>query len=168
MNTLQEYAEVFERLGLTELHAEDGECRLTLRKETANNAAGITATAWNPGGLFPGAAGMPFPGAQAPVIMQQSTASAENDAAASAGAEVAEQPRRGEVVKAPLLGIYHERGGDRPLKAGDKVYKGEALCTIEAMKMMNEVASPRDGVVSEILVSEGALVEYHQELFVIE
>ena len=49
-----------------------------------------------------------------------------------------------------------------------QVRKGEALCTIEAMKMMNEVTSPRDGVITEILVSEGALVEYHQELFVIE
>ena len=146
MNTLQEYAEVFERLGLTELHAEDGELRLTLRKETAGNAAGTTA----------------------PVIMQQAAPSSENAATAPSVAEAPEQPRRGEAVKAPLLGIYHARSGADPVAVGVTVHKGEALCTIEAMKMMNEVTSPKDGVITEVLVSEGSLVEYHQELFVIE
>ena len=140
MNTLREYAEVFERLGLTELHAEEGEFKLTLRKEIH-----ISENALSP-----------------------AAASVQNIAEKPQETEGAEKPRRGECVKAPLLGIFHGRSEGGPLAVGDTVRKGEALCTIEAMKMMNEVTSPRDGVITEILVSEGALVEYHQELFVIE
>ena len=53
------------------------------------------------------------------------------------------------------------------MKEGDAVKEGDILCTIEAMKMMNEVRSPIDGIVKKVLASEGDLVEYNQVLFVI-
>ena len=55
-----------------------------------------------------------------------------------------------------------------PVKEGDVVKKGDVLCSIEAMKMMNEVRSNADGKVIKILAENGSLVEYHQTLFVIE
>ncbi len=74
----------------------------------------------------------------------------------------------GITVKAPLLGIYGELTGERkPVKAGDRVKKGDVLCTIEAMKMLNEVSSPVDGTVIKVCAGNGDLVEYNQTLFII-
>ena len=171
MNTLKEYAEIFERLGLTELHAEEGDCKLTLRKEPAvSTPAYIQAVPATAGTVCAGGAALAGGTAAAGNAAVGNTASADNAAVGNTADSTAgaAQTRKGEAVKAPLLGIFHERGGERKLAGGDLVKKGEALCTIEAMKMMNEVTAPRDGVVAEILVTEGALVEYHQELFVLE
>ena len=71
----------------------------------------------------------------------------------------------GTEIKAPLLGVFY--ANEVPVKEGDEVKKGDVLCSIEAMKMMNEVRSSADGKVLKILAENGALVEYHQTLFVI-
>lgn len=74
-------------------------------------------------------------------------------------------------VKSPLLGVFY--AGEAPkaepyVHPGDHVKKGDILCTIEAMKMLNDVTTQVDGVVKEIYVNEGDLVEYQQPLYVIE
>lgn len=75
----------------------------------------------------------------------------------------------GTEVKAPLLGVFYASNGDREkVNQGDRVKKGDVICTIEAMKMMNDVKSPVDGIVKKVCVTDGALVEYDQVLFVIE
>ena len=51
------------------------------------------------------------------------------------------------------------------VKAGDVVKKGQTLCIIEAMKIMNEIEAESNGVISEILIKNGAPVEYNQPLF---
>ena len=72
-------------------------------------------------------------------------------------------------VKAPLLGVFDGAvGRKRAVEAGDKVEKGDVLCTLEAMKMMNEVKAPVSGMVKQVLAAEGDLVEFDQVLFVIE
>ena len=72
-------------------------------------------------------------------------------------------------VKAPLLGVFYGSVGDKKaIAVGDKVSKGDVLCTLEAMKMMNEVKAPADGTVVEVNAKEGDLVEFDQVLFVIE
>lgn len=74
-------------------------------------------------------------------------------------------------VKAPLVGVFYEASSpeaDPYVKVGSHVSKGDTLCLIEAMKMMNEVTAPKDGVIKEILVENGDLVEYDAPLFVIE
>ena len=70
-------------------------------------------------------------------------------------------------MRSPLLGVFYARVGGEVRRVGEQVRKGDVLCTIEAMKMMNEVTSPVDGVIAEVLAADGALVEYNQELFVI-
>ena len=56
---------------------------------------------------------------------------------------------------------------DNFVKVGDKVSKGEVLCIVEAMKIMNEIESEYDGTIVEIKVENGEPVEYNQPLFVI-
>ncbi len=77
---------------------------------------------------------------------------------------------KGTVVKSPLVGTYHEapyKDASPFVKVGDKVKKGEKLCIIEAMKVMNEITAPADGVIKKIYASDGDMVEYGKELFVI-
>ena len=74
-------------------------------------------------------------------------------------------------IKAPLVGVFYAAASpDKApfVKVGSKVEKGETVCLIEAMKMMSEVTAPRAGVIKEILVENGDLVEYDKPLFVIE
>lgn len=75
------------------------------------------------------------------------------------------------IIKSPLVGIFYSSNneGKEPLiKVGDNIKSGDLLCVIEAMKTMNEIRSDMSGVVKEILVANGAAVEYQQPLFVIE
>jgi acetyl-CoA carboxylase biotin carboxyl carrier protein len=70
-------------------------------------------------------------------------------------------------VLSPLVGIYYE-SPDPTSKAfvevGARVKKGDVLCVIEAMKVMNEIKSPHDGVVKEIAVDNQHMVEFNQNL----
>ncbi|EQK42826.1 acetyl-CoA carboxylase, biotin carboxyl carrier protein [[Clostridium] bifermentans ATCC 638] len=75
------------------------------------------------------------------------------------------------VIKAPIMGTYYEASGPESstfVKVGDKVSKGDTLCIIEAMKLMNEINSDVNGEVVEILVSNEDLVEYNQAIFKIK
>lgn len=79
-------------------------------------------------------------------------------------------PVSGDPVKAPLVGVFYEAPGpDHPafVKVGDRVSKGDVLCIIEAMKVMNEITAEKDGTVNRILVENEQLVEYGQDLFLI-
>lgn len=75
------------------------------------------------------------------------------------------------VIKAPIMGTYYEASSPESstfVKVGDKVSKGDTLCIIEAMKLMNEINSDVDGEVVDILVSNEDLVEYNQAIFKIK
>ena len=54
------------------------------------------------------------------------------------------------------------------VKPGDTVSKGDTLCIIEAMKIMNEIESEKNCVIKEIIVDDGSPVEFNQPLFIIE
>lgn len=86
--------------------------------------------------------------------------------AAPAAAEVA-----GTVVKSPMVGTFYRASnpGAKPLAdVGTAVKKGQALCIIEAMKIMNEIESEFDGTITKVLAENGQAVEYGQPLFIIE
>ena len=71
-------------------------------------------------------------------------------------------------VKSPMVGTYYaapEPGAKPYLTVGDRISKGQILCIIEAMKIMNEIESEFDGVVKEILAQNSHPVEYGQVLF---
>jgi acetyl-CoA carboxylase biotin carboxyl carrier protein len=74
-------------------------------------------------------------------------------------------------VKSPMVGTFYsapEPGAQPYLSVGDRISKGQILCIIEAMKIMNEIESEFDGVVKEILAQNAHPVEYGQVLFRIE
>lgn len=74
----------------------------------------------------------------------------------------------GNLVKSPIVGtFYASTSPDKPpiVSKGSKVKKGDILCIVEAMKIMNEIVSDCDGEVAEILAENGQLVEYGQPLF---
>jgi acetyl-CoA carboxylase biotin carboxyl carrier protein len=76
----------------------------------------------------------------------------------------------GDVVKSPMVGTFYRSstpGGKPFVQVGDTVEKGQAICIIEAMKLMNEIESDYAGVVKSILVENGQPVEYGEPLVVI-
>lgn len=94
--------------------------------------------------------------ALAETVVEEVSASAETSVAAE-----------GDVVESPLVGVaYLAAGPDKPafVTVGDSVKKGQTLVIIEAMKVMNEIPAPKDGVVTEILVSNEEMVEFGKGL----
>ncbi len=76
-----------------------------------------------------------------------------------------------EKILSPMPGTYYTASSpDTPsyVKIGDKVSKGDTLCIIEAMKIMNEIEAEKEGIIKSILVDNGQPVEYNQPLFEIE
>ncbi|ADY72715.1 acetyl-CoA carboxylase, biotin carboxyl carrier protein [Desulfurobacterium thermolithotrophum DSM 11699] len=75
------------------------------------------------------------------------------------------------VVESPMVGTFYRApapGAEPFVKEGDFVEKGQTLCIIEALKVMNEIEAEVSGVVKKILVENGQPVEYGQPLFYIE
>ena len=84
--------------------------------------------------------------------------------------QIAEE-KGGNVVKSPLVGTFYAAPSEdaQPfVKVGDTVKKGQTLAIVEAMKLMNEIESEFDGVVTEILVENEDNVKYGQPLFRIQ
>ena len=76
----------------------------------------------------------------------------------------------GHVVKSPMVGTYYRcpsPGAKSFVEVGDSVKKGQTLCIIEAMKLMNEIEADTDGVIKAVLVENGQPVEYGEPLFII-
>ena len=81
--------------------------------------------------------------------------------------EAVESPT-GHVVSAPMVGVFYRRESAEAavfVEIGQQVKKGDVLCIVEAMKMMNSVEAPCNGVIQAIMVDDGQPVEYDQPLF---
>ena len=90
--------------------------------------------------------------------------------AAPAPAPAAPQ-QTGTPLTSPMVGTFYRApspGADPFVKVGDTVKKGQVVCIIEAMKLLNEVEADMDGTVKEICVENGQPVEFGQSLFIIE
>ena len=116
-------------------------------------------------------------GTGAPVVMASPTLApmaAPAAAAPAAGAEPSPAPTAapaGHTVKSPMVGTFYRApspGAPSFAEVGQSVTKGQTLCIIEAMKLLNEIESDATGVVKAILVENGQPVEYGQPLFLIE
>ena len=77
----------------------------------------------------------------------------------------------GTPLTSPMVGTFYRApspGAEPFVKVGDTVKKGQVVCIIEAMKLLNEVEADTDGVVKEVCVENGQPVEFGQSLFIIE
>ncbi|WP_304652329.1 acetyl-CoA carboxylase biotin carboxyl carrier protein [uncultured Ligilactobacillus sp.] len=75
---------------------------------------------------------------------------------------------KGEFIKSPMVGsVYLQPKPDQDpyVTVGSRVHKGDVVCIIEAMKMMTEIKSDQDGIVTEVLVENEDLVEFDQPMF---
>ncbi len=148
---VRQLADILNDTSLTEIEVERGELRIRVAREIT--AAPVVQYAAAPQQAAPAAA----PAAAAPLSMPSDPA-----------AIVA---RSGETVKSPMVGtVYLQASPEAPpfAKAGDTVKKGQTLLIVEAMKTMNPIQAPRDGVVQEILVGDAQPVEFGEALVILE
>ncbi len=71
-------------------------------------------------------------------------------------------------VKSAIVGVFYVAPAENAapyVSVGDSVKKGQTLCIVEAMKLMNEITAEEDGVITEVCVANGQVVEYGTELF---
>ncbi len=76
-----------------------------------------------------------------------------------------------ETIKSPLVGTYYSSPAPdaKPfVEVGKKINKGDVICIVEAMKVMNEIKADKSGVVKEILCQSGDVVQYDQDIIVVE
>lgn len=88
----------------------------------------------------------------------------ENDEKTDIKADVKE-------IKSPIVGVFYEAKDPKSepfVKVGQKIKKGDVLCILESMKMMNEIRSDYSGIIKEIKCKNEELVEYGQVMFVLE
>ena len=144
-------ADILNDTDLTEIEVERGDLKIKVKREVTVAAAPIQYAA-----------------APAPVAHASPVAAAPAAMPSDPATIVA---RSGEEVKSPMVGTaYLQPSPEAPafVKPGDKVKKGQTLLIVEAMKTMNPIQAPRDGVVSEILVGDAQPVEFGEALVLLE
>lgn len=158
LNEIKDLMAQFDQSSLREFSYKNGQDELQFSK----NEARIVSEA--PAQAVPApAAVVASPAVSAPSTPVESPVAV---AEAPAPAETTVAPE-GDVVESPLVGVaYLAAGPDKPafVTVGDSVKKGQTLVIIEAMKVMNEIPAPKDGVVTEILVSNEEMVEFGKGL----
>ncbi len=156
LDTIEKLAQILSEKNLGEITIADGEKTISVKGKKCPPPPPM-------GGMPP----MPPMGAMPPM----NAAPPQTAAAALVESTVEKQDApQGKVIKAPLVGTFYAAPSpDQPpfVKVGDSVKKGDVILIIESMKLMNEVTSDTDGVVTEILVKNGDAVEYDQPLMVI-
>ena len=112
------------------------------------------------------AQGAPLQALPPPVVAGPAAA-----AAPPAPAPVPDGPAPDKTITAPMVGTFYASPapGAKPfVQVGDEVKVGQVLCIIEAMKMMNQIESEKDGRIASVLAQNGEPVEFGQPLFVLE
>jgi len=162
LQQIKQILELVREHDLSELEIEHDGLRLKVRKD-ANGSHAITMSgpAPMPATIAPPSGAIVTPAAPAPAAALPSPATAGD--ATETEIELA-------VVKSPIVGTFYrssEPGADSFVEIGSTVKKGEVLCIIEAMKLMNEIDSEYDGEVVNIYVENGQPVQYGERLFAI-
>ena len=166
MKEIQELLSQFQASDMCELEFEAGEIKLAVRKKEAF---------FDPEPAYC-AAPVPVPAAGTPSVSQVPAAESVSASAAAQAPETPAQPEAsataaGTELTAPLAGIFYRasKPGEAPyVEVGASVKKGETVGLIEAMKIINEVPAPCDGVVTEILAEDSTFAQYGEVLMRIE
>ncbi len=150
LNEIKDLMAQFDQSSLKEFSYKNGTDELVFSK---NEAKLVAETSPAPQPVVPAVA------PQAPTTTPAAEAVSESS--------VTESVAEGDLVESPLVGVaYLAAGPDKPnfVSVGDTVKKGQTLVIIEAMKVMNEIPAPKDGVVTEILVENEEMVEFGKGL----
>lgn len=154
---VKELIDAFKEAELTSLSLKCEAFELKLGKEV-----NVVNVAGNPQGMS-----MPLQVLQAPHTIDQATAvKSESDISTSKPDSATNQ----KFIKSPIVGTFYAASspnGKPFVEVGSRVKKGDVVCVVEAMKLMNEVEAEEDGEILEILASNEEMVEYGQPLFVI-
>ena len=156
LNEIKDLMAQFDQSSLREFSYKNGTDELQFSKNEVRMASEAPAQV----------APVPAAVAASPVVSAPSTPVESSVEEAPAPAETTVAPE-GDVVESPLVGVaYLAAGPDKPafVTVGDSVKKGQTLVIIEAMKVMNEIPAPKDGMVTEILVSNEEMVEFGKGL----
>ena len=159
INEIKDLMAQFDQSSLREFSYKNQSDELTFSKNEGQ-AAVATAPAVSAAPIV-----APVQPASAPVL--EPAPQAAPTAAPEVAPEAPTPAVEGDVVESPLVGVaYLAAGPDKPafVNVGDQVKKGQTLMIIEAMKVMNEVPAPKDGLVTEILVQNEEMVEFGKGL----
>lgn len=154
LNEIKDLMAQFDQSSLKEFSYKNGTDELVFSK---NEAKLVAETSPAPQPVVP--ATTPTVAPQVPTTTPAAEAASESS--------VTESVAEGDLVESPLVGVaYLAAGPDKPnfVSVGDTVKKGQTLVIIEAMKVMNEIPAPKDGVVTEILVANEEMVEFGKGL----
>lgn len=154
VNEIKDLMAQFDQSSLKEFSYKNGTDELLFSK---NEAKLVTETSPAPQSVV---------SATAPTVAPQTPTTAPTAEAVSESS-ASESVAEGDLVESPLVGVaYLAAGPDKPnfVSVGDTVKKGQTLVIIEAMKVMNEIPAPKDGVVTEIIVENEEMVEFGKGL----
>jgi acetyl-CoA carboxylase biotin carboxyl carrier protein len=162
VDQLKQILDLVREHDLSELEIEQEGLRVKVRKDAAGGlvvhpAGGAAAPGAAPAPRAAGAAAPPLPATTAAAASPAKAAGEETDI------ELA-------VVKSPIVGTFYrspEPGAPSFVEIGTSVKKGQVLCIIEAMKLMNEIDSEYDGEIVNVYVESGQPVQYGERLFAI-
>ncbi len=154
---IKELARVMQETGLTSLHVTEGALDIQMERK---GAAAVEVVSPAPV--------VPAEQSAAPAASQQ--AAVENQPQIQNEAPVGSTIDFNHIteVKSPMVGVFYAAPSPdaQPfVQVGSKVKKGDVLCIIEAMKLMNEITAEQDGEIVDICVKSGEVVEYSQTLF---
>ena len=150
---IKKLIELVEESGITELEVQEEEG--TVRISRAAPAVAPAAVQY----------------ATAPVVAPTPAASPAQAPAAATSAPAASDELSGHLVRSPMVGTFYRSPSPEAkafVEVGQSVKVGDALCIVEAMKMMNRIEADKAGVVKAILINDGDAVEFDEPLIVIE
>ena len=154
IDEIKALAEIMSGNGVTSLKIDEGDLHIRMERSFPPVAPVVAAV--------PQPAAIP-----APVPAQAPAAPAAAPAPAASSAQPVDFHNLKE-VKSPMVGVFYSSPSPEAepfVKVGSKVKKGDVLCIIEAMKLLNEINADTDGEIVDICVNNGDVVEYGQPLF---
>lgn len=149
---IKELIRVFDKSELNKLKVKEGEFEISMQRGFEGGVTTVTTSA---------------PVAQVASI----AAPVAQVVSAPIAVETASAAKSGDVIKSPMVGTYYSSPSPESpsfVEVGSSVKKGQTLCILEAMKIMNEVEAEFDCKIVEILVKDGSPVEYDMPIFVVE
>jgi len=148
---IKELIRVFDKSELNKLKVKEGEFEISMQRGFEGVVTTVSAD----------------PAVAAPVAAVSAPVATVN----VASTETATTAKSGDMINSPMVGtFYSSPSPESPafVNVGDTVKKGQTLCILEAMKIMNEVEAEFDCKILEILVKDGSPVEYDMPIFVVE